>query len=152
MDERGSKLQKEIYELVKDLYSAYVVEYEYPIADLNQRIDIYVPILGIAIEIHGEQHYRYNSFFFADEFAWEKSKRLDTAKSQYLNSKGIKLVEIPYNTKIKTKEDLKNYIESIPFPDSEFQEINKISDSKRNFLAQQRQNRKNLYRKIKKNK
>lgn len=151
IDERGSELQRQIYQLTKELYPTYDIIYEYPIADLQQRIDIYIPILGIAIEIHGEQHYKFNSFFFADEFAWEKSKRLDSTKSIYLDSKGIKLVEIPYNTKIKNKKDLKQVIDSIPFPETEFQEINKVSDSKRNFLAKQRENRKNLYRKIKKN-
>lgn len=50
LDERGSKVQHELYNLLVEAYPQYNVVYEYPIGDLGQRIDLFIPALGIAIE------------------------------------------------------------------------------------------------------
>lgn len=152
VDERGSKLQRLIYSLAQEAYPHLKIKYEQPIHDLNQRIDIFIPVLGVAIEIHGEQHYKYNSFFFKDEAAWNKSVNLDRTKATYLHDKGIKLVEIPYNTKISTAEELKSFIDSVSYPATEYEELDNISKKKREFLEKQREYRKSLYRKNKNNK
>lgn len=123
LDERGSKLQHEIYNLTCKAYPIYDVVYEYPIGELGQRIDIFIPLLGIAIEIDGIQHFEYNKFFFKDANAWNNSVRLDKMKDKYLVEKGVKLIRIPYNTKIKTVEELKELIDSVDFPDVEYEGI-----------------------------
>lgn len=128
LDERGSKLQHDIYNLTCKAYPKYEVIYEYPIGDLGQRIDIFIPSLGIAIEIDGIQHFEYNSFFFKDANSWNNSVRLDKAKDKYLIDKGVKVVRIPYNTKIKTVEELKECIDNIEFPDTEYEGIETQSE------------------------
>ena len=151
VDNRGSKLQRLIYDLSLEAYPNYQVEYEYVIPSLNQRIDIFIPTLGIALEIHGQQHYQYNSFFFKDELDWNKSVMLDKNKAKYLEESGIKLVEIPYNTKIKTAKELKDFIDSIEFPFEVYTPIEKISDLKKSKLEKQRDYRKKMYLKMKNN-
>lgn len=150
-DKRGSKLQHLIYDLLLELYPNYQVVYEQVIPQLNQRIDIFIPTLGIAFEIHGIQHYEYNSFFFKDELAWNKSVLLDKTKVKFLDEHGIKLVEIPYNTKIKTKEDLRSFIDSIPFPEIVYVPFELQTDRKKNNLEKQRDYRKKMYKLKKKN-
>lgn len=149
IDNRGSKLQHLIYDLALELYPHYPVKYEYIIPELNQRIDIFIPSLGIALEIHGEQHYKYNSFFFKDELSWNKSILLDDTKSKYLREQGVKLVEIPFDTKIKTSKELKELIDSIEYPEVDYTPIEQISQSKKDHLERQRQYRKELYKKMK---
>jgi hypothetical protein len=144
MDDRGSKLQQFIYNLTVEAYSPYQVIYEYGIGHLQQRIDIFIPILGIAIEIHGEQHYNYTPFFHKDEVAWNYSVMLDTKKSNYLKEHGVKLIEIPFNSKIKTKEELIAAVDSVPYPDVEYVGIDTHSENKKIRLETQKKFRKEI--------
>lgn len=50
VDGRGSKDQKIIYQYLHDLYKEHNIIYEYPLYELNQRIDIYIPNLALAVE------------------------------------------------------------------------------------------------------
>lgn len=120
LDDRGSKLQRFIYDLACIAFKPYSIIHEYPIGDLNQRIDIFIPKLGIAIEVNGEQHYKYNSFFYKDELAWNNAMRLDNDKHKYLEEHGVKVVYIPFDTKIKTADQLKQLVDSINYPETEY--------------------------------
>ena len=120
VDGRGSDSQRKFYDLLKEIYPIYDIIYEYDIGELGQRIDMFIPVLGIAIEYQGRQHYNFSKFYHKDELAWNKSISYDKRKKEYLINKGVKFVEIPYNTKIKTSEKLKEYIDSIPYPNIEY--------------------------------
>ena len=60
-DRRGSTEQRRVFKLVKNLYPSMTVFWEYSPRDTNQRFDIFVYELGIAIEYDGEQHASFNS-------------------------------------------------------------------------------------------
>ena len=143
-DDRGSKLQHLIYQLTLQLYPTYEVVYEYPIGNLGQRIDIFIPLLGIALEIDGIQHFKFVKFFFKDEAAWNSAKRLDEQKENYLVEHGVKLVRIPYDTKIKTVEELKELIDNVEYPDVEYTEISTVHEYKDHVKKEFRQKTKDL--------
>ena len=143
-DDRGSKLQHLIYQLTLKLYPTYEVVYEYPIGDLGQRIDIFIPMLGIAIEIDGIQHFKFVKFFFKDETAWHTAKRLDEQKEDYLANQGVKLIRIPYDTPIKTIEQLKEAIDSVEFPDVEYLGVSTVHEYKDHVKKESRQKTKNI--------
>lgn len=50
VDQRGSKNQRILYDWLIELYPSLEIIYEQPLYDLGQRIDLYIPSLGIAIE------------------------------------------------------------------------------------------------------
>ena len=143
-DDRGSKLQHLIYQLTLQLYQTYEVVYEYPIGNLGQRIDIFIPLLGIALEIDGIQHFKFVKFFFKDEAAWNSAKRLDEQKENYLVEHGVKLVRIPYDTKIKTVEELKELIDNVEYPDVEYTEISTVHEYRDHVKKEFRQKTKDL--------
>lgn len=120
VDGRGSIPQRMLYNLLKEIYPHYQIVYEYPLGDLEQRIDLFIPDLGIAVEYNGEQHYKFISHFHKDETDWNKSVLLDKQKINYLEEKGVKLVIIPFNTKIKTAAELKEVIDNTEYPDYEY--------------------------------
>lgn len=136
-DGRGSIQQRDVYKLVKEAYPNFEVVYEYPIGALSQRIDIFIPSLALAFEIHGEQHYKYNSFFFKDTVDWNVSKNLDKRKMKYLNDQGVKVIEIPYNLSFKDATQLKEYVDSIPYPEAEYTGI--PTESNQAMLIKQKQ-------------
>ena len=63
VDQRGSKNQRILYDWLIELYPSLEIIYEQPLYDLGQRIDLYIPSLGIAVEYQGEQHHKLVSHF-----------------------------------------------------------------------------------------
>ena len=57
VDGRGSDSQRRFYDLLKEIYPIYDVVYEYAIGEIEQRLDLFIPVLGIAVEYNGIQHY-----------------------------------------------------------------------------------------------
>lgn len=150
VDNRGSNDQRFLYDLLHEVYPIHKIVYEFPIYELQQRIDLFIPTLGIALEYNGRQHYEYVEFFHKNAEGFEKSFTLDNKKSKYLDSLGIKLVIIPYNGVPKTSQELKQLIDSIPYPEklySGIEDKNLYAESK---LEEARDYRKKQYQKIKK--
>lgn len=50
VDGRGSKDQRLLFDMLKELYPKLDIVYEFPLYDLNQRLDLFIPVLGLAIE------------------------------------------------------------------------------------------------------
>ena len=112
VDGRGSILQRQVYEWLIELYPNQEVVYEHPIGELGMRIDLFLPLIGLAIEIQGRQHREFTSFFHKDEIAWNQGKLYDKKKKEYLLSKGCTFVEIHDNIKISSAQELKEYIDN----------------------------------------
>jgi len=150
MDERGSKDQKIIYQYLKELYPAYEIIYEFQLYEIKQRIDIFIPYLGIAVEYNGRQHYEYVEHFHRDMNGFNLSKFLDNKKQEYLYEKGIKIIYIPYNEMVNSKEELQTLIEKTPYPDFEYTLLEEININKKQELKKQSQQRKDYRKKMKK--
>lgn len=144
VDGRGSDSQRRFYDLLKEIYPIYDIVYEYAIGEIEQRIDLFIPVLGIAVEYNGIQHYQFSSFFHKDETDWNKGIMLDKKKTQYLKDNGVKLVVIPYNTKIKTAEELKEFIDSIPYPEVEYTGLETKSNQQKHVEKKQKDFQKTL--------
>ena len=89
-DGRGSILQRQVYSWLVELYPNQEIIYEYPIGELGMRIDLFVPLIGLAIEIHGVKHRQFTSFFHKDELAWNQGKLYNKKK------KGVFVVQGMY--------------------------------------------------------
>lgn len=118
VDGRGSEDQRILYDWLYQIYKDVI--YEYPLPEINQRVDLYIPKLGIAVEYHGRQHYEYIEHFYKHFSDFEFSLSLDRKKENYLIEHGIKLVIVPYNKMVKSIEELKELIASTPYPDMEY--------------------------------
>ncbi|RLA59189.1 MAG: hypothetical protein DRQ78_10955 [Epsilonproteobacteria bacterium] len=119
-DGRGSEPQRYLFELVKEIYSNYDVIYELFIPDLNQRFDIFVLELGIAIEYDGDQHNKFNEFFHKDMNGFILSKKLDNNKEKFCEENGIKLVRLQGFVFDINKNKLCELIDNVKYPDEDF--------------------------------
>ena len=97
------------------------IEMEKLIVANNQRIDIYIDNLNLAIECHGIQHYKPN-FFVKNQEQWSDMINKDKTKKDLLDRHGITLIEIPYNHKMKNSNDLKEFIFSHNFSTNTYDE------------------------------
>lgn len=59
--------------------------------------DFFLPELMLVIEVHGEQHYKYISFFHKNKMDFLIAKQRDVDKIEWCQLNGIKIVILPYN-------------------------------------------------------
>jgi hypothetical protein len=90
-----------VLQKVKELFIGYRVIYQgSPYWLGNQRFDIYIPELNLAIEYQGEQHYRPIKIFGGDE-GYIKTKERDLRKLQLAKSYNVFVEYVKYDDNIK---------------------------------------------------
>lgn len=146
VDNRGSYDQRVLYSMLKELYPAYEIVYEFQLPN-GQRFDLFIPALGIAVEYQGAQHYKFTEHWHKDINGFINQKRGDIVKAELSEQNGIKLVTIDYNKMILDSKELKEIIDSTPYPDAEynpfFAEEKKKEDP---YKEKMKQRRKEAYR------
>lgn len=60
-------------------------------------LDFYLPLIRMCIEVHGEQHYKFSSFFHNTALGFVKHKKRDLDKKEWCINNNIKYIELPYN-------------------------------------------------------
>lgn len=105
-DNRVSKFQRQIYDWLKELYPSFKIELEKLIPSTNQRIDIYVHQLQLAIECDGSFHTKPTFFFVKTIEQWNDIISRDKLKTNTLSKYDVDLIRIPYNHKLKSSTDL----------------------------------------------
>lgn len=145
IDQRGSKDQRILYQYLSDIYPSLEIVYEYPLHELGQRIDIYIPGLALALEYNGIQHYKYVEFFHKNIENYKYNLELDKKKREYLQLHGIKLIEIPYDNMVKDKEELFKIINNTPYPDFPYKPLPESSEKQDSFKEIIKEKRKEEY-------
>ena len=105
-DNSVSKFQRQIYDWLKELYPSFKIELEKLIPSTNQRIDIYVHQLQLAIECDGSFHDKPTFFFVKTIEQWNDIISRDKLKTNTLSKYDVDLIRIPYNHKLKSSTDL----------------------------------------------
>jgi hypothetical protein len=73
----------------------------------NLEIDLFNKDLGLAVEIQGIQHYKFNQRFHLSEAQFFEQQKRDEMKALKCRNYGIKLIEIPYYVK---EHELKSFL------------------------------------------
>ena len=119
-DGRGSKPQQFLFDIVRKIYPNMDVVYEQQIVELNQRFDIFVKELGIAIEYDGIQHDKYVEHFHKDINGYIGSIQRDKKKNEYAQANGIKVIRLNGDIYYLDEIKLKTIIDSIEYPNTEY--------------------------------
>lgn len=61
------------------------------------RLDFFLPTRMMAVEVHGEQHYKYIPFFYSTKMEFIQAKKRDANKVEWCSVNNIRIVELPYN-------------------------------------------------------
>jgi hypothetical protein len=89
--------EAEMYSLLKKLFPDQVILREASPPWLGrQRLDVYLPAIGLALEHHGEQHYRAIAAF-GGEMALKRNMERDTLKRSLCGQNSVQLVEIRFD-------------------------------------------------------
>ena len=60
-------------------------------------LDFYLPLTKKCIEVHGEQHYQYSSFFHQSRLGFMKHQKRDRDKREWCEINNISYIALPYN-------------------------------------------------------
>lgn len=85
--------------LLKEIYSTFcfLEEVTIPIKDKKiAYLDFYIPIIHTAIEVHGQQHYKFNPHFHTNSIDFMNQKNRDRDKRLWCELNKIKLIELSY--------------------------------------------------------
>lgn len=112
-DTNKSSLHIKARELIKELFSQYSVYEEITLPGSKRAVkqsllfaDFYIPDLALVVEVHGQQHYEYSSFFHKSVLHFYQCKKRDKDKIEWCENNGIEVIELPYNRKKEWKEIL----------------------------------------------
>ena len=61
------------------------------------RADLFIPNRNLIIEVHGEQHFTFNSFFHKDKMAFFKAQARDKDKRAWCELNHMTLIELNYD-------------------------------------------------------
>jgi len=77
------------------------------ITNKNLEIDCYCSQLGLAVEYHGQQHYKYIPYFHSNIDKFRTQQYRDLLTRDLCQKNNIKLIEVPYTVKIP---DIEQYL------------------------------------------
>lgn len=69
--------------------------------------DFFIPKEYLIVEVHGEQHYKFSSFFHKTKASFYKSRKRDGQKIEWCELNSIKIVILPYDKEDQWKQLLK---------------------------------------------
>jgi hypothetical protein len=61
------------------------------------RIDFYLPLRQLAVEAHGEQHYKFIAHFHGTMMGFLLAKERDDKKKKWCEINDIRLIELPFD-------------------------------------------------------
>lgn len=99
-----SKYHLRARSLLKEVYHSYRIleEVKLPGSTAKHRrgvlyLDFYIPQIKKAFEVHGQQHYEYNSFFHKNMADFLLAKAKDEDKIEWCKLNGIDLIVLKYS-------------------------------------------------------
>lgn len=98
--EHKSSLHLTARELLKKQFPTLQILEEVPIPvkrSENYYLDFYLPMLKLAIEVHGEQHFKFVSFYHNNQLGFIKSQKRDREKQEWCDINNIQYIALPYN-------------------------------------------------------
>jgi len=105
-----SSLHIQARDVIKKNYPTLQVLEEVPVPikkNDQYYFDFYLPMIKTAIEIHGEQHYKFVTFYHTNILGFIKSQKRDKEKIEWCSLNNIRYIELPFN------EDTEQWTERI---------------------------------------
>ena len=71
-------------------------------------LDFYLPLIRKAVEVHGEQHYKFIPFYHHTKINFLKAQKRDNEKKEWCEKNGISHVVLPFYDPLETWSKLLN--------------------------------------------
>ena len=99
---RRSKLHVEARKILYELFPTMRILEEVPIKPRSktQFLDFFINNIKLAVEVHGQQHYKFNTMYHASAQDFLNQRKNDTDKRDWCETNNITLIELPYDEKV----------------------------------------------------
>jgi len=103
--ESSSKKRSNLHEKAKKL-----LDILFPYDRILEEVSLagFIPNRNLIVEVHGEQHFKFNKFFFKDKLSFFKAQARDRDKKEWCRINDIKIVEFNHD---ESEEGWRNKIE-----------------------------------------
>lgn len=98
--QKKSSLHIEARKILKSIYPMFIILEEVPAKINNNKtlyIDFYIPNANIAVEVNGEQHYKFSTMYHKSKADLVKAVANDNLKQSWCEKNNVKLITLPYN-------------------------------------------------------
>lgn len=92
--EGRGKFQSQVGEILTEVFPGHHVLEEFPCVGEGLHLDFFLPARYIAVEVQGQQHYKFNPFFHKDKAAFARQVANDKRKEQWCEINNIRLIKI----------------------------------------------------------
>jgi hypothetical protein len=99
-----SSLHRATCSMLSEIYPTLIILQEVPIVVRKNQtlfLDFYIPLLKTAVEVHGEQHYKFVAHYHSNAMGFIKHKKRDADKKEWCEINGIEHIELPYDENIE---------------------------------------------------
>lgn len=96
-------------ELLQDYFALDLILEEVPVPGERLFLDFFLPIRKLAVEVHGEQHYKFNSRFHADISDFKHGQLRDKNKQAWCELNNITLLILKYDDTTNWPRRIANY-------------------------------------------
>lgn len=104
-----SALHLKARKLLKEIFPTLQIIEEVPVVidkDETLYLDFLIPMKKLCIEVQGEQHYSFSSFFHKNKLGFLKAKKRDNNKKEWCRINNIDMICLPYSESL---EEWRNY-------------------------------------------
>lgn len=100
--EKDSKLELQAKFILENIFKQPFVKVrpdflKNDVTGYNLELDLYNPNLKLAVEINGDQHYKFIPFFHRNKDAFTKQRYRDEMKKWKCEQAGLTLIDVPYS-------------------------------------------------------
>lgn len=91
-----SDLHLRVRKLLKEMYPTQAILEEVPIPGGRLTLDFYIPLLQVAIECQGEQHFKYTPHFHGSVRGFMESNKRDNQKREWCENNNVKVIALSF--------------------------------------------------------
>ena len=110
----ASKLHKQAKKTIKKVLKNRLIMEEVEFKILKYKslyLDFFVPLINLAIEVHGKQHFVYNNFHYKNKLDFARAKYNDQLKIEWCELNDITIESLNYDeTEKEWTKKLKNLL------------------------------------------
>lgn len=106
---RVSKPHLKCRELLKEIFPCHTIIEEATLPGSGKPplySDFFIPHLNLMVEVHGEQHYTYNTFHFKDKKDFILAQARDRRKAEWCEINNIELIVLDHKEYDKWREQI----------------------------------------------
>ena len=95
-----SKLHLKARSILKDIFPTVQIleEVAAPITRTEKLFfDFYINTVKLVVEVHGQQHYKFNTLFHSSAQDFANQRKRDRRKAEWCEYNNITYIELPYN-------------------------------------------------------